>query len=65
MCGIGAILRTDGEPVPDEWLDAIDARIASRGPDGHGRFRDRVEVAGARGTRTVEVALVHRRLSII
>ncbi|MHC4127235.1 MAG: asparagine synthase (glutamine-hydrolyzing) [Planctomycetota bacterium] len=65
MCGIGAILRTDGEPVPDAWLDAIDARIASRGSDGHGRFRDRVEIQSARGARTVDVALVHRRLAVI
>ncbi len=66
MCGIGGILRTDGEPIPDEWLDAIDARIAYRGPDGHGRFRDRVEIATPEGEkRIVEIALVHRRLSII
>jgi asparagine synthase (glutamine-hydrolysing) len=70
MCGIGGILRTDGQPIPEEWLDAIDARIAYRGPDGHGRFRDRVEIAdsnapGGAGKRVVEVAFVHRRLSII
>src|SRR5688572_16196008 len=68
MCGIGGILRTDGQPIPEEWLDAIDARIAYRGPDGHGRFRDRVEIADANvpgGKRVVEVAFVHRRLSII
>ena len=65
MCGIGGILRTDGKPIPDEWLDAIDARIAYRGPDGHGRFRDRVEIDTPDGKRTVEVAFVHRRLSII
>jgi asparagine synthase (glutamine-hydrolysing) len=65
MCGIGAILRTDSEPIPDEWLDAIDARIAVRGPDGQGRFRDRVDIRGASGPRTVEVALLHRRMSII
>ena len=23
MCGIGGILRTDGQPIPEEWLDAI------------------------------------------
>ncbi len=57
MCGIGAILRTDGGKIPETWLDAIDARIAYRGPDGHGRFRDRVA--------NVEVALTHRRLSIL
>ena len=65
MCGIGGILRTDGKPIPEEWLDAIDARIAYRGPDGHGRFRDRVEIDTPQGKRTVEVAFVHRRLSII
>lgn len=65
MCGIGGILRTDGEPIPDEWLDAIDARIAYRGPDGQGRFRDRVEIDTPDGKRIVEVAFVHRRLSII
>jgi len=66
MCGIGGILRTDGKPIPEEWLDAIDARIAWRGPDGHGRFRDRVEIVDEQGqNRTVEVAFVHRRLSII
>jgi asparagine synthase (glutamine-hydrolysing) len=68
MCGIGGILRTDGQPIPEEWLDIIDARIAYRGPDGHGRFRDRVEIddpSAPNGKRVVEVAFVHRRLSII
>jgi len=66
VCGIGGILRTDGEPIPDEWLDAIDARIAYRGPDGAGRFRDRVEFVDENGRkRVVEVALVHRRMAII
>ncbi len=68
MCGIGGILRCDGEPIPEEWLDRIDARIAWRGPDGCGRFRDRVEIEDAAapgGKRVVEVAFVHRRLSII
>lgn len=57
MCGIGGILRRDGQTIPEHWLDAIDARIAYRGPDGDGRFRDR--------SGDIEVALVHRRLSII
>jgi asparagine synthase (glutamine-hydrolysing) len=66
MCGIGGILRTDGRPIPEEWLDVIDARIAYRGPDGAGRFRDRVEFVDDRGEkRIIEVAFVHRRLSII
>ncbi len=65
MCGIGGIMRTDGEPIPEEWLDAIDARIAYRGPDGQGRFRDRVEIDTPDGKKVIEIALVHRRLSII
>lgn len=66
MCGIGGILRTDGQPIPEEWLDAIDARIAYRGPDGAGRFRDRVTFTDEQGRqRIIEVAFVHRRLSII
>jgi len=66
MCGIGGIVRTDGQPIPEAWLDAIDARIAYRGPDGAGRFRDSVEFTDAKGEKLViEVALIHRRLSII
>lgn len=50
------------EGIPESWLDLLDAAIAHRGPDGSGRFRDcAVRADGAR----VEVALVHRRLSII
>jgi asparagine synthase (glutamine-hydrolysing) len=63
MCGIGGILRTDGAPIPDAWLDMIDARIAARGPDGAGRFADRVD-ADAAGP-AVQVGFVHRRLCII
>jgi asparagine synthase (glutamine-hydrolysing) len=65
MCGIGGILRSDGKRIPETWLGAIDERIAHRGPDGAGRFRDRVPANDERGTRGVEVALVHRRLAII
>jgi len=65
VCGIGAILRADGGEIPEAWLNAIDDRISYRGPDGHGRFRDRVELDGPDGPRVVEVALTHRRLSIL
>jgi asparagine synthase (glutamine-hydrolysing) len=78
MCGIAGILRVtppgseggkagaspweDVEGIPESWLDMLDAAIAHRGPDGAGRFRDSaVRADGAK----VEVALVHRRLSII
>ncbi|MCA9311415.1 MAG: hypothetical protein KDA21_09440 [Phycisphaerales bacterium] len=74
MCGLGGILRITppGDPdgfadhpptaIPETWLDAIDAHIALRGPDDEGRFRDIVRRADG---SVVEVALVHRRLSII
>ncbi|MEL6312043.1 MAG: hypothetical protein AAFQ17_06740, partial [Pseudomonadota bacterium] len=72
MCGIAGILRIhdtkDGDlpshlaSIPEAWLDTLDESIKHRGPDGAGRFRDR-------STRpdglVVDVALVHRRLSII
>jgi asparagine synthase (glutamine-hydrolysing) len=71
MCGIAGILRIHppGQPapkpwdaIPEHWLDILDDSIKHRGPDGAGRFRDRaMRVDGS----TVDVALVHRRLSII
>ncbi|MBX3357882.1 MAG: hypothetical protein KF745_05590 [Phycisphaeraceae bacterium] len=76
MCGIGGILRITPpgeaaraaaalplrEAIPEAWLDILDESIRHRGPDGQGRFRDRaVRADGA----VVDVALVHRRLSII
>ncbi len=71
MCGIAGILRVHppGAPVPppdvaipEAWLDTLDDSIKHRGPDGHGRFRDRA--IRPDGT-VVDVALVHRRMSII
>lgn len=71
VCGIAGILRvhsSGGEvpppevSIPEAWLDTLDDSIKHRGPDGEGRFRDRV--VGTDG-RTIDVALVHRRLSII
>jgi asparagine synthase (glutamine-hydrolysing) len=44
-------------------MKAIDARIAYRGPDGEGSFRDLVK--NEDGKCVAAVALVHRRLSII
>ncbi|MBY0311780.1 MAG: asparagine synthase (glutamine-hydrolyzing) [Phycisphaerales bacterium] len=75
MCGIGGIrrvwnpdqreqaLRTPHEQsISETWLDIIDASIKHRGPDGQGRFRDRaIRPDGC----VVDIALVHRRLSII
>ncbi len=50
------------EAIPEVWLDTIDEAIKHRGPDGQGRFRDRVMRADG---SVVDVALVHRRLAII
>lgn len=71
MCGIAGILRVwpggksppgHEHAIPEPWLDTLDAHIKHRGPDGQGRFRDR---ALRPGGITVDVALVHRRLSIV
>ncbi len=71
MCGIAGILRvhppgTTPPPhltsIPEAWLDILDESIKHRGPDGQGRFRDRATRADG---SIVDVALVHRRLSII
>jgi len=72
MCGIAGIIKihdpNDGTPpppleaIPESWLDILDDSIKHRGPDGQGRFRDR---ATREDGTIVDVALVHRRLSII
>ncbi|MCC6677301.1 MAG: asparagine synthase (glutamine-hydrolyzing) [Phycisphaerales bacterium] len=71
MCGIGGILRVhqpggDIPPpevsIPEAWLDILDRSVRHRGPDGQGRFRDRVI---RHDGSVVDVALIHRRLSII
>ena len=76
MCGIGGILRFSSSgaasrpdahsagdaAIPDSWLDAIDSGIVHRGPDGHGRWRGRSRDDHG---RIVDIAMVHRRLSII
>lgn len=73
MCGLAGILRrsrtgparalSSAPPtIPGAWLDRLEDAIAFRGPDGRGLFRD--HATRPDGT-LVEVALVHRRLSII
>lgn len=66
MCGIGCILRfipgnEPPPPLPRAWIAALDAGLIHRGPDGQGVFLDRARAAGG----WVDVALVHRRLSIL
>ncbi len=75
MCGIGGILRVWSpqqraeavatppvRAIPESWLDLIDKSIKQRGPDGRGRFRDQ---AFRPDGSVVDVAFVHRRLSIL
>lgn len=57
-----ALRTAHAQSIPEAWLDILDESIRHRGPDGHGRFRDRAIRADG---RVVDVALVHRRLSII
>lgn len=70
MCGIAGVIRIHEpgkaphplEAIPEAWLDVLDDGIKHRGPDGQGRFRDRATRPD--GT-IVDVAFVHRRLSIL
>lgn len=74
MCGIAGILRVHPpgpagttppphfESIPEAWLDLLDDSIKHRGPDGQGRFRDRAVRADG---SIVDVAVIHRRLSIL
>ncbi len=53
MCGICGVVQLDGAPVAAKTLDAMNASIAHRGPDGHGTHLEG------------PVGLAHRRLAII
>src|SRR5690349_20853324 len=53
MCGIAGILNLRREPVQEKMLRGMTDCLAHRGPDSDGVFLDQ------------EVALGHRRLSII
>ena len=59
MCGIVAIVRLSGTPVPEETLGNMTDLVAHRGPDGSGTEYLSLEPGPWR------VALGHRRLSII
>ncbi len=56
MCGIAGFIQTNGQTLPDQasqWLEAMTTAMAHRGPDGQGQW-----IEGP-------TALGHRRLSII
>ena len=52
----------DAWSIPSAWLETLDSAVAHRGPDGSGFYRDQTLLDDG---RLVEVALVHRRLTII
>lgn len=53
MCGIAGCVRWDGVDPPESLLTAMARRLAHRGPDGRGIWRER------------GVGLVHTRLAVI
>jgi asparagine synthase (glutamine-hydrolysing) len=64
MCGIAAVVATAPNNVPPALCARLDAALAHRGPDASGLAtfrRDGTPVAA----EAAEVALIHRRLSII
>lgn len=66
MCGIACILRLSPgapqpAPIPRAWIDAADAGIRHRGPDGSGVFVDRRRCDAG----WADAVLIHRRLSIL
>ena len=64
MCGIAAVIATADNIVPPALCARIDAALAHRGPDASGLAtfrRDGTPVA----PDAAEIALIHRRLSII
>ncbi|HUB97146.1 MAG TPA: asparagine synthase (glutamine-hydrolyzing) [Stellaceae bacterium] len=53
MCGIAGMMTVTGEPPPAQLLQAMEARLLHRGPDGNGHYR------------SGDVGIVQTRLAII
>jgi asparagine synthase (glutamine-hydrolysing) len=64
MCGIAAVISLAGSSVPPALCARIDAALAHRGPDASGLMTCRRDGTPA-PPDAAEVALLHRRLSII
>ena len=64
MCGIAAIIALAGNDVPPALCGRFDAALAHRGPDASGLATFRRDGTPCAGD-AAEVALIHRRLSII
>jgi asparagine synthase (glutamine-hydrolysing) len=64
MCGIAAIIALAGNDVPPALCGRFDAALAHRGPDASGLATYRRDGSLAPAD-AAELALLHRRLSII
>jgi asparagine synthase (glutamine-hydrolysing) len=64
MCGIAAVIALNGNTVPPALCVRFDASLAHRGPDASGLATYRRDGSPA-AAEAAEVALLHRRLSII
>jgi asparagine synthase (glutamine-hydrolysing) len=66
MCGIAGMIRFDKLPVDIEEISSVLCRLAHRGKDHHQIVRgSALSLPNSVLSRTAEVALGHRRLSII
>src|SRR3954452_1672332 len=64
MCGIAGAAWTDaGTPLADDRLAAMTARIAHRGPDDSGVYRDGHAALGFRRLSIIDLAGAHQPLS--
>ncbi len=60
MSGIAGILRRDGRPIPEKWVNWLEHAIAQRGSDGAGKFQDTIEIS----TGTLEIVLLHQQMGV-
>ena len=60
MSGIAGILRRDGRPIPEKWVNWLEHAIAQRGSDGAGKFQDAIEIS----TGTLEIVLLHQQMGV-
>src|SRR5436305_3494708 len=64
MCGIcGAAWSGAGRPLADEQLGAMVARLAHRGPDDSGTYRDAHAALGFRRLSIIDLAGAHQPLA--
>ena len=60
MSGIAGILRRDGRPIPEKWVNWLEQAISQRGSDGAGKFQDAIDIS----TGTLEIVLLHQQMGM-